>query len=78
MHPHEHGASFVSLSTEIDLLRLDLVGNVDEQDVEVLVALVVRLEDYLDDLLRHGRDRVGRWHEQEGSLLGEVLDARDF
>ena len=37
----------VGLAAQVNLLGVDLVGNVDQKHVEVVVAHVVRLEDYL-------------------------------
>ena len=35
----------VALSSKVDLLSIDLIGDVDEEDVEKVVGEVVRLED---------------------------------
>ena len=65
--------SVVSLAPQVDALRIDLVGNVNQENIEVVVGLVVRLESDLDLVMRLRRDRSLRWHEQEGSLFRQIF-----
>ena len=54
--------SWVSLPTEVDLLCIDLVRDVDQQDVKEVVGDMVWLEDNLNFV------RLVSW---DGSLLGD-------
>ena len=65
--------SVVSLASQIDALCVNLVGNVNQEDVEVVIGLVVRLESDLDFVVRLSWDSALRWHESEGSLLRQVF-----
>lgn len=74
---HEN-LSRVRLAPEVDLLGVDLVGDVDEQDVEEVVGAVVWLEQDLHFVGLVRADRALLRHEHKRHLLAVVLHAVDL
>lgn len=68
----------VGLAAQVHFLGVNLVRNINEEDVEEVVAGVVRLEDYLDLVgLVCGDSALLRNHDVWNLLL-MVLDTMDF
>lgn len=62
-------------ASDVHLFGVDLIRNIDEHHVEVVVRFVVGLEDYLDRILRLGRDRARRGNKEERPFFRDVVDA---
>ena len=60
-------------ASQVHLLCVDLVWNIDQQYVEVVVGVVVWLEDDLDLVSCLGLDGALRGNEKERPLLREVV-----
>ena len=59
----------VGLTSQVDLLWLDLIGDVDKQHIKIVVINVVGLEEYLDFVGGFGRDGCGCRDQHEGHGL---------
>ena len=65
----------VALPTQVNLLCIDLVGNVDEEHVEEIVGDVVWLENDLNFVGVVGWNRSLLWNKHEGHLFAVVVNA---
>ena len=74
---HENLPS-VGLATKVNLLGVDLIGDVDEEDVKEVIASMIRLEDDLDLVGLVGWDGrlLGDHHERH--LFAVILHAIDL
>ena len=66
--------SAVALSSQVDLLCVDLVGDVDKEDIKEVIGDVVWLEDDLDFVGLLRRDCALLRHQHEWQLLSYVVN----
>ena len=69
--------AWVALPAKIDLLRIDLVGNVDEENVEEVVGDVIWLEDDLHFVGVICCNRSLFRNKYEGHLFAMVINTVD-
>ena len=69
--------SGVALASQVDLLGIDLIGDVNQQNIEELVVDVIRLEDNLDFEGVVGWDSSLFRNKDEGYLFTIVLNTAD-
>ena len=67
----------VALPAKVDLLCIDLVGNVDKKDVKEVVGDVIWLEDNLHFVGVVGCNRSLFWNKHEGHLFAVVINTVD-
>ena len=66
--------TLVSLSAQVNLLRLDLVGDIDEQNVEEVAACEFRLEHNLDLVSLICSDLSSLRNQQDGYLFLAIIN----
>jgi len=66
--------TLVSLSAQVNLLRLDLVGDIDEQHVEEVAACEFRLEHNLDLVSLICSDLSSLRNQQDGYLFLAIIN----
>jgi hypothetical protein len=65
----------VALSSEVNSLGIDLIGDINEEDFKELVVDLVRSEYYFDCSSIVSRNSFFSRHEGEGKLLALVSDS---
>ena len=69
--------SGVALASQVDLFGIDLIGDVNQQNIEELVVDMIRLEDNLDFEGVVGWDSSLFRNKHEGYLFAIVLNTAD-
>ena len=69
--------SRVALASQVDLLGINLIGDVNQQNIEELVVDMIRLEDNLDFEGVVGWDSSLFRNKDEGYLFAIVLNTAD-